>query len=458
MNGRIVLMVLLLISAVATAQEDTREPATSDVVSAEQVEQLRGQIEDAEDTDDETRKKALETCQQALDAIARAEKLESQTTVHQAEIDGAAQRAKDIEAALEIQVTDILADLSGGATLPELMSALASRQPLLQEARSRLATAEAEPARQTERRTVITTDLAAHANRKAEVEKELAVTAPADEAPAATAARRVLLQARLREVNAQAPAWQAELSGYDAARAVDLPDLKIRLAKREVSYLEQEVDELNRRITAKRSKDAHYIAERLEAFASGEGVASPYGNVGDQLFSGSLTDSAHLQAASDTAVLAAENVDVTTRLTSTTNRLNQAQKKLGQLRSLKSRLNDRIDRVGLTGAIGLELRRHLRTLDDPRRIRVEARRRQKDMQDLEFQRLDLEDRIPEVSGRLETLKDPRRQSDVQGIEMRLDTDLLTTLTTLEENCGELFNRLGELDVTQQEYVRGDCGI
>lgn len=428
-------------------------PAAAPAVSAESIQQFRQQVEAATDIDEELKKKVLESCKDASDAIASAVKLEAQPPLDQAAIDSIAEKAAEIQAALATPAGELLPGIDDNTPLADLMAALATRQPALQEARAKLATLAAEPKRLSEARVSIARDLAGHANEKEALEQELAAVAPSDESPLLTTSRRLLLQARLRRIKAAAPAWQTEISRYDAEKAADLLTLRTQLAKRNSSRLQLEVDELQKRISTKRSQDARYIADQLQLFASGQAVPTPYNFSDTNLFQGTLTSESDLNTATETSRLASENIDATTELTKVTVRLKTAQTALEQHRTLESRVNETIQRVGLTGAIGLELRRHLRTLADPREVRKRCRLRQDTMRDLEFTRLDLDDQAPTFTDRIEELESDQAGIAPQNIELRLAKDRVKTLNALEKNYADLFNRLGELDAIEQEYVR-----
>ncbi|APZ91901.1 mechanosensitive ion channel domain-containing protein [Fuerstiella marisgermanici] len=442
-------------NATAEKQEEEVAAPRTETVTAEQLDQLKKQIEGATDLDEEAKKKVLDTWQKAADALARAVKMEAQAPLDLAAIEKTAATAKDIQTKLAAAPDPALADLPSDPSLADLTSALAARQPRLQDAKQKLISLEAEPARRIERRAAIVGDQSTLAGRKEAIEKELAAPAPADESAFATAARRALLQARLREVIAEGPAHAAELAKYDASKAVDLPTLRIQEARKEVTRLQQEIDTLNKRITARRSNDARYIAEQLELFAQGEPVPTPYdvNGTGGQLYSEALTEPNALATATTTAELADENVDVTSNLAQATNDLTTANRTLEAFRARRIKTKEGIDRVGLTGAIGLELRRQLRSLADPGVIRQRCRDRQEKMRDVEFRRLDLEDQAEQVEQQMELLKLRDSRSAEDEKELRLATDRYTTLVTLEKSLGEYFNRLGELDATEQEYFR-----
>ena len=460
---------------VAEKSAEEQTPLKAETTTTDILDQLRKQIESATELDEEAKKKVLETHQKAVDALGRAAKLETQAPLDQASIEGLTTRAKELQAEMILPPVAPLSGIPDDASLAELTSALATRQPQLQEAKLELTGYEAEPNRRAERRTAIVGSQATQVTRKAEIEAEVAVLAPADESPFATAARRALLLARLREVIAEGPANQAELSKYEAAKALDLPTLRIQLARKNVSRLQLEVDALSKRITTKRSQDAQYISAQLDLFAAGQPTPTPYDQsmIERPLFSGELSYNDDLKTAAETAAKAKRNVELTGLITKATNALALARKDLESLRTLKAKTNEKITRVGLTGVIGLELRDKLRTLLDPSkdlrkdqgkgvsqapsripsRIRQRCVDRQEEMRDLEFDRLDLEDQKDTYSEQVEQLQHLTELSAAAEIKLRLAVDRLVTLSTLGQNYGEYFNRLGELDATEQEYVR-----
>lgn len=451
------------------APSDDLQPSAPFAVTIESVEQFRQQVDAATDIEDELKKKILETCQDATDAITTAVKFEDQSPLDQNAIDSIADQAAEIQDTLSTPAPELLDDFDDDASLADLMSALATRKPTLQEARTKLEKLSAEPKRRSELRATIARDLAGHANEKEGLEQELATPAPADESSLLTTSRKLLLQARIRRINAAAPAWQSAISRYDAEKAADLVTLRIQLAKKKTSRLQQEVDELQKRITAKRSLDARYISDELQLFADGEAVSTPYNFSKPDLFEGKLTAEADLKTALKTSRLADENIDATVELSKATGQLKAAQTALQKHRDLETKVNDSIQRVGLTGAIGLELRRHLRSLADPWDVRQRCQVRQNRMREVEFTRLDLEDQarsqlrpstlrdledeVPSLADRIEELEADSGRVVAEDIELRLAKDRVKTISALEKNYAELFDRLGELDAIEQEYIR-----
>lgn len=438
------------------AESVGEEPvATADGITSEALKRLQKNVEDAVELDDEPRKKLLSTLQKASDALSRAVKLETQAPADLAAIEDAALTAKGIQAELKAPVANTLEEISEDSSLSDLMAMLATRQPRLQESQLKLSQLEVEPERLLSRRAAIVGDQATHAKRLAEIERELKSDPPADESPLTTTVRRALLLARLREVTAESPALRAELSKYDADKAADLSSLRIQRARKEVSRLAQEVKELNILITEKRGNDARYIAAELRNFAAGQDVPSPYQSAASEvrLFEKRLVAEGDLEIAAATALLAGKNVDVTGKLAFATKEFAVSKERLAALRALKAKTQLRIDRVGLTGAIGLELRRQLHTLSDSHVLLQQCRTRQETMRDLEFERLELEDQAIEASAQLETLYPRDTLSDVESIKLRLAHDRYEVLTSVGKNSTDYFHRLGELDVNDREYIR-----
>jgi hypothetical protein len=267
--------------------ESTEETVSAPkAISAAAIEQFREQIASSTDLEEEPKTRI---------------RLTQTNETLQAAIDKIAAKVADIQASLSAPSPELLSDIEPEASLQELTAALATRQPDLQEAKTKLVALEAEPKRRSELRDTIARDMSAMASEKEAIEKELASPATSEEIPQMYSARRVLLQAKLRRLAAAGPAWQAELSRLDAEKAADLTSLRIQLAKKEAAFQQQEVDELQKRINSKRSQDARYIADQLLLFAGGAPVETPYDFPGSDLYSESLTAKPDLATAAETA-------------------------------------------------------------------------------------------------------------------------------------------------------------
>ena len=442
-----------------TGTEREQTQPRNEMITVEEIEELRKQAQQASDLDEESKKRILDTYQQALDKLNDSIRLENQAPADRALVDDVQSRLEAQQQALAESGDPLLDDVSLDSTLPELATALATRQPDLQQAQASLAQLEAESNRIAERRKTIVADQASYASRKAEIEEALQARPPADEPPLLTAARRALHRARLRHIVAEAPAHQAELAKYDAEKAHDLPVLRTQIAKEVVTRLQTEIDELNQRISARRSQDAKYIADQLRKFANGEAVTSPYEAVPGLyenalsepvLFAGRLTNAEQLERAGETADLANINVTLTDRLSAATRDADDSKTRLDNLRSLQNRVRDKVERVGTTGAVGIELRKQMRFLNDTAVVRRECRLRQEKMHNLEFERLEYEDERSAVAAQIEVLTSLARRSER---ELRIKKDHHDTLVLLEKNYTDYFDKLGQLDATEQEFIR-----
>ena len=214
---------------------------------------------------------------------------------------------------------------------------------------------------------------------------------------------------------------------YDAEKAANLSQIRSELARRTVSRIEQEIAELAKQIDAKRKEEA---AESVRA-----------------------TQEAALAAHSDlkpeadrNAELARENQQLSEEISAITEQSEQVRKQLADLNALAARTKEKVARVGLTGAIGLELRRQIRSLPNVAAIRAECRTRQRLMRDIEYKRLGHEDDRRALNG-----SDQNPNLDPETLKIL--TDRGTTLDTLLRNYNDYFNKLSQVDADQQQLIK-----
>ena len=342
--------------------------------------------------------------------------------------------------------------LSADDPLEVLLSERTRLQPALQAAREELDRLEAEPGRRTKRRLDIVEGQSTRNTRETDLREKLTLPPPAEESEVLTNARRALQQAKLQSLETETTAFQAELGRYDAEKAVDLLSLQTRLATRQLKTLQAEEERLNQLIAAKRRDDARYAQRELQKFANGALIESPYPYNGKtRLFAGKLTQPDDITFAAATAALARSNAEKTTSLSSTVRDVATARRQLEDLQATRTRLVEKIARVGETGAIGLQLRKELNSLSNTRGLEQRCRERQDQMRELEFTRIELDDQIRELQAELDELRE--QPATMSSVDFRLLFDRLMAGRAAEKTYSEYFNRLADLDAYEQELVR-----
>ena len=406
------------------------KPTTASI-STERLDELSQQASAAEGLDDELRTRLLETYKSAADALSRAAEFAKAAEADEAAVESVEERTAALEKQLSVPVTSDLSDVSGAPPLAELEAAVARRQAQLQEAQTALTDAESIPAARNERRRQLAAISTALANRRTELEEQLTAAAAPGESSLLTTATRTLAQARLQELFAEGPAHQWELARFDSEKAAELPGLRIQLARRTVSRLEEEVAVLNGRINALRSREARTSAIELRAFAA------------------EVTGADLRLQAERTADLADANEELAADLAAATQALDAARDRLEEITSADARTRNRVNRVGLTGGIGLKLRDELKRLPALSTARRETRVTQERMRDIEFQRIEYEDARRALGDA------PATSSDE---ETRIHSDRAEVLDTLKHTCDTFFDRLSDLEGVQQETVRATASF
>ncbi len=431
----------------APIQKSTVAEATE-----QQIQELAARLASTLDISDEVKQSIAAKIKLATDSMVRIQKLKLQTTVDQkaiAEVTSAAVKLRS-ELAEKPSELDAFTDLS--TTLPDLVAKLAALQPELEKARETVREIKGEATRRSERRTTITAELTTNPTRLSELNDQLASSPPEELSALEFDAQQTMLKAQIQELNAQVPAYKAELSKYDAEKAGDLNNLQLQLAQRTEAWLQQQIEQLNQLIDEKRRADARYIANQLLAFASGKPAVSPYQAGSELLHVTELTTASERQQAAKTADIAASNVSVTADIAVTTKKVTSATEQLQFVRETVSEMDNKISLVGLTGAIGLELRKHLKTLPETSRLSADGRRRQKLMQEIGFERLELGDELKETAKRLAKIRSSLNNQP-SDIGLRLLVDRHESLKLLTTSYSDQFDRLVDLDIKERELIR-----
>ncbi|WP_186775521.1 mechanosensitive ion channel domain-containing protein [Rubripirellula tenax] len=420
------------IQAAASAKKDAATDASAETVVPDQVtpakiKELQTQIESATDLDDAAKAAVSSVLLQATEELTRSAKFEATAKQDRTAVQAVPSRLETLEAEIEATKDKSLQLPPPTATLTELESRVASLLAQTQEARNRLTTLQSDLTRRVDRRKQIALLQASHAQRVTEAEQQLAVDSPSGESPWAASARRLLQLAKLQSLALELPAYQWELARYDAEQAVDLPDMKVKQAQSEVESAEAAIAALNQRIDTMRKSQARSRVNDLSKLA--ESIESP------ELRTLALRNTE----------LAEEDETVVSNIGKVSADAETARKRFDDLRIVEERTRERFSRIGMSGAIGLELRKQLSLLPDVREIHRQGLTRQELMRDVELKRLNYEDDADAAES--ESL-DP----NASGLEKQIQSDYLTTLQSLSKNYNKYFQQLSELDFAENHLI------
>lgn len=411
----------------ATATDSSTDATEDDRATAARIKELQSQVESAADLEDATKSQIISVLLQANDELNRAAKLEASLAKDRDLVQTVPQQAQTIKSETAVAKRTPIQLPPDNAPLNELEGELATSLVGLQEAKNQLSKVQAEQSRRTERRKQLAILEASHAERVAEAEQQLAANPPVGESNYATTARKLYQLAKLQSLALEPIANQWEAARYDAEQAVDLQRLRIEQAEAQSQRAETIVQTLNNRIGELRKQQARTRVENLKDLA--EQIADP-----------------GLKAlALQNAVLAEENETVIRQTAEVLEETQQSRNNLEQLVELDARTRERVDRVGLSGAIGLELRKQLSRLPDQRELARRGWTRQELMRDLEMERLAHEDALVELENRAENV-------NASGLEKRIQYDYAATLQSLTRTYDKYFQQLSDLDFSENQLI------
>jgi potassium efflux system protein len=359
----------------------TTEP--EERLTVEMVEAQRKEAAESTDLDDEAKQEADNHYKFVVDALQKMTELAIAAAQFQQDTDDVQQRVDELRTHLD-DLQGLKPTLPELATLAELEQEQAKRNLQLTDLKSMLARVEAEPTTRANRLKEIRGLLLSASQRIADINKQLATPPPTDEPKLLTQARLAELRTRLQLIETELPALQNELAKYDAEDSADFVRVErdvrtqqVALAEAELKLFDDEIDRL--RAIAK--------AEALQRARDEAIAAQPL-----------------LQADADLNRLLAEKaVGLTEPLNQAKSKLESTQKTLEGLQKQFTTTQQKVEGIGLTGAVGSLLRRQKSDLPDlvQRKSNVRDRRAviekaQYDLFDYDDQRRDLATRDPLV--------------------------------------------------------------
>ncbi len=321
------------------APEAAAEPSAT--VTRTGVEELLKQVEALSNITEEVRQQSQEFARQALDDLATVDKLQQAAVAHRTGLERIPVEAADLRNAV-IPEPEVKPD----ATIPEVEARMTEIRPLISELQQRLTQPQIDPATRVARRKVIRTLLAETPSQLQTIEQQQAVADPEGQPPALTALRRASLLARKQMLTTQLTTLGLERELYDAEDAVGLPRLRSDHISRRVTAAQKQLELLTAQLNALRQKEA---ADRIAA-----------------------AQSSFLEARPELRELVEENRSIAQEEAETRRLQQSAQGELQRVNEQLDYLQGEYDEalnleelIGLTGAMGLKLRKRRAELPDP---------------------------------------------------------------------------------------------
>jgi potassium-dependent mechanosensitive channel len=413
-----------------------------ELLTTEQIEKRRKEAADSTDLDDDAKKTLEDHYKSASDGLKQITDYTTRAANFSKDSENVQDRVQQLRVRInELQIAE--PSLPPFSTLPELEQEHSRQSLAITDIKAAQAATEAEPATRAARRKEIRSRLLSATQRIADIDKQLGTPAPTDEAPLLTRARQDELRVRKAVIQAELPAIQNELAKYDAEDAADFVRLERDVRTQEVALAEAELKLLDTLIARKRAEiNAEALLRARDEAIAAQPVLKPYAAVNTQLAQKSVERVAPIQNAK-------------AELAATKQTLEDTQKRY-------TSLQQKVETIGLTGAIGALLRRHRTDLPDlkVRYANVAARREvieqtQYDLFDHDDQRSNLAKREPLVKKILasvpKTLSDDKRNKLEFSARDVFDRRV-EYLDQLIRNDNTYLDTLFELDETEQLLI------
>ncbi|MBI1313376.1 mechanosensitive ion channel [bacterium] len=349
-------------------------------VTPEAIEARRKAAAELSDLDDETKKKIDSLYAQALDNLKKIADARTQAAQFRSQTESVQQRAQALKDHLE-KLRNAKPTEPSISELPELEAELTRRKSQLAELKAELAAAEAEPGARANRQRDVLAQQSTVSQRRDELQKQIDAQPPAGEPMAQTDARRTELVTRRQLLEEEAPLLQNELACYAAEEGSSVLRLIRDVSTEEVAFAEKELRLLEQKIAVKQAEAAAAAVEKAreeaEEFIAAQPLLRPIAKENESL----------AQIANDLiAPLEATRKD----LEQTTTRLDGVEK-------LFTDIQQKVDSLGLTGAIGARLRRERNSLPNLYRRKQRVRDRRTVIEDEQFKLFGYEDERARLS-------------------------------------------------------------
>lgn len=328
-------------------------------------------------------------------------------------------------------------------TLGQLEQLSAQANTNLMAARRKLTDMEDEPRRRTERGMKIAQILVDTYQQIQDVTNQLAVPAPAQEAPEASSARKLMMQAQKQTLRKQALAMRSELLAIEASR--ELLTAQRDEAARKVQQAQKQDAALRELLNNRRRMEADQLA--AEARKARLQAASADKSVQDAAAVNETLANVRVGPEGLSARIERVNADYS-----------QTFDKLTRLRIEAKNIRERVEAAGLTNAIGLMLRRQRASLPDVDTLERQARERKAEISQAQLEWIkyrddrnsldDIDATVAELLAGRSDLQEPQRKEVAVALRRQLEIRK-KYLESLQNEYNVYSGRLVQLDAINQ---------
>ena len=430
------------------ASQPTSLPADGREVTAEAVQAMIQRLEQNTSIAPASRKSALEQCGQALEQVRFAQEESAKIDAFKRTTEGAPAQLEEFRAKLQAQTQPTTAESAPSSEIPlaelEQMArqASAKRFAIQRELRN----LEDQPKRILDRRTESPKVMAQFRTQLDEIDRELGLSAPAQEEAEVTAARRMLLEARRQLITRQSQAFRAETRSYTAT--ADLLTARTGYVTRQAQRVSDHAKTLQTLLSQRRKGEADRLADEARQALANVGNSHPL-----------------------LLRLATENLDLalgrtgpdglTALIEQATSRSSQIRRDLTGVNSDFEGMRERIEAAGLNNAIGLFLRKQRASLPEVSQLQQDIRARREESSRIQLRSMELRDErkalndtSAEAAGLVSKVTDldPAQRQDLQWNVEALLQKRQGYLDSLIKDCDTYFNLLMNLDASSHRLI------
>ncbi|WP_339729468.1 mechanosensitive ion channel domain-containing protein [uncultured Gimesia sp.] len=413
-------------------------------ITTEEIQKRIDQVKEIKDLTEENQKKAIEFYTQALGNLQKTALFQKNALDYAAKTQNAMQLVNDYKAKIENLNRQSAPSYSKIINLPQLEQDLVQAEPQLEEAKQKLANWEVELARRPNRQKEALKRASEIDEKLNEIQKQLAVPAPADEPAAVSDARKKELETRQILLKAEKPSLKNELTSYDAEDTVGFPRIYSDYLKLEVKLKKDNIDALKEQIKNRRALESRMRVQEAR----------------DKVFA---THPLLQPMAEKNQKYAEEIQALNNKIESVDQKLSQTSKTLDDLKKQFTQTKEKEKLIGLTGPIGLLLRNQQAMLPDIQSREQNIEHRSKLIDEVQLQKFDLEEEwadFPTAEEKTaEIIKDSKDELTKEE-EINLQNIVEDTLAKQKEYLDSLiksnknyFDKLLNLQIEEQSLVK-----
>lgn len=433
-----------------TPSKATPQPSTTGSskdepsITAEELQKRIEQVKEIKDLTEENQKKAIDFYNQALGNLKKTAEFQEKAAGSATNTQNVMQRLNDLKAKIESLSREPARSYANITNLPLLEQDLVQVEPQLEEAKQKLASWDAEIARRPNRQKEALKRVSEIDEKRNEIQKQLAVPAPADEPAAVTDARKKELETRLNLLEAEKPALKNELTSYDAEETVGYPRINQDYLKLLVKQKKDDVDALKEQIKNRRAIESQMRVEEAR----------------DKVFATHPL----LQPLAEKNQKYAEEIQALNKKIGDTDQiLSSTSKTLEELKKQFTQTKEKEKLIGLTGPIGLLLRNQQATLPKIETHEQNIERRSQLIDEVQLQKFDLEEawaNFPIAEAKTAEIIIDSQHELTKEEEIKLQTTVEDTLAKQKEYLDTLiksnknyFDKLLNLQIEEQSLVK-----